>query len=38
MQECASPGYYFQVSPEQGISQAMETLFRRIVSTPRLTS
>jgi hypothetical protein len=38
MQECASPGYYFQVSPEEGISQAMETLFRRIVSAPRITS
>ncbi|MBB6178705.1 pilus assembly protein TadG-related protein [Pseudorhizobium flavum] len=38
MHECASPGYYFEVSPEEGISQAMNALFKKIVSTPRLTS
>jgi Flp pilus assembly protein TadG len=38
MQACASPGYFFQVSPSQGITEAMETLFRKIVSTPRITS
>ncbi|MHC2297370.1 putative Flp pilus-assembly TadE/G-like protein [Rhizobium mongolense USDA 1844] len=38
MQECASPGYFFQVSLTQGITEAMDTLFHKIVSTPRLTS
>ncbi len=38
MQECASPGYYFEVSLEQGIEDAMKTLFHKIVSTPRITS
>jgi Flp pilus assembly protein TadG len=38
MKTCASSGYYFEVSPTQGISDAMNTLFRKIVSTPRLTS
>jgi Flp pilus assembly protein TadG len=37
MQACATPGYFFQVSPSEGISEAMETLFRKIVATPRLT-
>ncbi|EUB97058.1 hypothetical protein PMI07_000634 [Rhizobium sp. CF080] len=38
MQECSSPGYFFEVSPSQGISDAMNTLFLKIVSTPRLAS
>nr|CAD6414391.1 membrane protein [Rhizobium sp. Q54] len=38
MQECASPGYYFEVSLEQGIEDAMKALFHKIVSTPRITS
>lgn len=38
MQECASPGYYFEVSLEEGIEDAMKTLFHKIVSTPRITS
>ncbi|HEX2148538.1 MAG TPA: hypothetical protein VHG11_12945, partial [Pseudorhizobium sp.] len=38
MQECASPGYYFEVSLEDGIEEAMKTLFHKIVSTPRITS
>ncbi len=38
MQECASPGYFFEVTLEQGIENAMKTLFRKIVSTPRITS
>jgi Flp pilus assembly protein TadG len=37
MKTCASSGYYFEVSPTQGIADAMNTLFRKIVSTPRLT-
>ncbi len=37
MQGCASPGLYFEVSPTQGIADAMTTLFQRTVSQPRLT-
>ena len=38
MQSCASPGLYFEVSPSQGIEDAMNALFLKIVSTPRLAS
>lgn len=38
MQECATPGLFFEVSPTQGISDAMNSLFRKIVNAPRLTS
>jgi len=37
MQACASPGLYFQVSPSQGISQAMSALFLQTVRTVRMT-
>ncbi|WP_460449289.1 TadE/TadG family type IV pilus assembly protein [Alsobacter sp. SYSU BS001988] len=36
MQECASPGLYFEVSPSQGVSEAMAALFRQAVMTSRL--
>ncbi|MEW6768379.1 MAG: TadE/TadG family type IV pilus assembly protein [Pseudomonadota bacterium] len=36
MKSCASPGFYFEVSPTQGISQAMNTLFQKAVSYGRL--
>lgn len=38
MEECASPGLFFEVSPTEGISDAMTTLFKRIINSPRLTS
>ena len=38
MEACASPGFYFEVSPSEGISEAMEALFQKIVSTPRISS
>lgn len=38
MQACASPGLYFEVSPSQGIADAMNALFLKIVTTPRLAS
>lgn len=38
MEECASPGLYFEVSPTEGISDAMSALFKRVVTSPRLTS
>ena len=31
MQACASPGLYFEVSPTQGISEAMNALFQKVV-------
>lgn len=37
MEACASPGLYFEVSPAQGIAEAMEALFRKAVSQARLT-
>jgi Flp pilus assembly protein TadG len=37
MQTCASPGLYFEVSPSQGIAEAMEALFRKAVAQARLT-
>lgn len=37
MQNCASPGLYFEVSPTQGISQAMNTLFQKAVTDARIS-
>lgn len=37
MQRCASPGLYFEVSPSQGISDAMQALFQKAVGQARLT-
>jgi len=37
MQTCASPGFYFEVSPSQGISDAMNALFKKAVAQARLT-
>jgi hypothetical protein len=37
MQTCASPGLYFEVSPTQGISEAMTALFQKAVQQARLT-
>jgi len=37
MQSCASPGLYFEVSPTQGISDAMTALFQKAVQQARLT-
>jgi len=37
MESCASPGYYFEVSPTDGISQAMTALFQKVVQAARLT-
>ena len=38
MSSCASPGLYFEVSPTQGISQAMNTLFQKAVADARISS
>lgn len=37
MQSCASPGLYFEVSPTQGISEAMNALFRKAVADARIS-
>ena len=29
MEDCASPGFYFEVTPTQGISEAMNALFQQ---------
>jgi Putative Flp pilus-assembly TadE/G-like len=38
MKSCASSGLYFEVSPTQGISQAMNTLFQKAVADARISS
>ena len=38
MQTCASPGLYFEVSPTQGISEAMNALFQKAVADARISS
>jgi Flp pilus assembly protein TadG len=38
MQSCASPGFYFEVSPTQGISDAMNALFQKAVANARIAS
>jgi Flp pilus assembly protein TadG len=37
MKACASEGLYFEVSPTQGISDAMTALFKKVVQQARLT-
>lgn len=37
LQNCASPGFFFQITPTQGISQAMQAMFQAAVSAARLT-
>ena len=38
MKNCASPGFYFEVSPTQGISEAMNALFQKAVADARIAS
>ncbi len=38
LEECASPGFYFEVTPTQGISEAMTALFQRAISDARISS
>jgi Flp pilus assembly protein TadG len=38
MQNCASPGFYFEVSPTQGISEALTSLFRKAVADAHISS
>jgi len=38
LKACASPGYFFEVSPTQGIDEAMIALFLKVVAEARITS
>lgn len=38
MKACATEGLYFEVTPTQGITEAMNALFMKIVTQPRITS
>jgi hypothetical protein len=38
MQSCASPGLYFEVSPTQGISEAMTALFQKAIADAHISS
>ncbi len=38
MEACASPGLFFEVSPSEGISDAMAALFTRVVSVVRISN
>ena len=37
MESCASPGLYFEVSPSEGIFEAMSALFQKAIAQARLT-
>lgn len=37
MQACASDGLFFEVSPSQGITEAMNALFLKVINLPKLT-
>jgi len=37
LQACASPGFYFQITPTQGINEAMQAMFQAALSQTRLT-
>jgi hypothetical protein len=38
MRDCASPGLYFEVTPTEGIADAMKALFLKVIRMPRITS
>jgi Flp pilus assembly protein TadG len=38
LQSCASPGFYFQITPTQGISDAMQAMFRAAINSVLLTN
>jgi hypothetical protein len=38
MESCASPGLYFEVTPTDGIADAMNALFLKVIRQPRVTS
>lgn len=38
MSQCATPGYYFEVSPTGGIEDAMKALFQKAIGSARLVT
>ncbi|HEY4986774.1 MAG TPA: TadE/TadG family type IV pilus assembly protein [Bradyrhizobium sp.] len=38
MQACASPGFYFEISPTLGISEAMDALFKKALADAHIAS
>jgi hypothetical protein len=38
MQSCASPGLYFEVSPTQGVADAMQKLFEKTIAQAHLAN
>lgn len=38
MQSCASPGLFFEVSPSEGIAEALKALFVKVVTNARVSS
>jgi hypothetical protein len=38
MKNCATSGLYFEVDPTQGISDAMNALFKKAVADARISS
>jgi len=38
MEACATPGYFIEASPNEDIGKAMQTLFRKLMNSPRLTT
>ena len=38
LKACASPGFYYQVTPTTGISDAMQLLFQKAVNSVQLTN
>jgi hypothetical protein len=37
MEECATDGLFFEVSPSEGIDEAMNALFMKVINVPKLT-
>jgi len=37
LQQCASPGFFWSVSPSQGIADAMNAMFQAAIAKSRLT-
>ncbi|WP_137137029.1 pilus assembly protein TadG-related protein [Rhizobium sp. FKY42] len=38
MEACATQGYFIEASPSEDIGKAMQTLFRKLMNSPRLTN
>lgn len=38
MEACSTPGYFIEASPSEDLGKAMQTLFRKLLNSPRLTS